>query len=358
MVDPKGWLEAAALRDALLVCQDLLLKQYKELDKRAKSDQSAHFTRAILASGLAFLAIAVALGNVGYRAFWLIKEDTSVSRTLALLEVLAGGLALATVVYGIWAAYHHEWLLNRYKAERLRYAKFHFLTSPDLWVPSRRDKAITQLRDDARDIRHHGLDDVKMWLKIDRPPRPADVPGDTDLSASADAIRELRAYYHDTRLAAQLDYLAAKAEGRSHRRELIAGIPQALFFATAGLILFHFALEVPRMLMLLLEAIGIHSPFLERADIQAPGLGVALILLAVALPALGAMFRTIFAAHEMGRNATRSSAKLKALEGMGASIREEDAPSAILRNLWLCEYVIESDHREWLRLMIDAEWFG
>ena len=197
-----------------------------------------------------------------------------------------------------------------------------------------------------------------MWLKVDRAPRPADLPRDVDLAASAEAIRELRAYYHDTRLAAQLDYLATKAEARSHRAALIGRLPQMLFFATAGLILLHFAFEAPHVLKWLHGPIGSHAAIREEAPSLPGWLAVSLILLAVALPASGAMFRTIFAAREMGRNATRSSAKLKALEEMSASIREEDEPSGILRNLWLCEYVIESDHREWLRLMIDAEWFG
>jgi len=356
MVDPKGWLESEALSDALLTCQDMLLKQYKELDRLAKIDQSKHFSRAVWAAIFALVAIVVALVNVGYRATSPISAGTP-TYVLAVLELLAGGAALVTVAYGIWTAYHHEWLLNRYRAERLRYAKFHFLTSADLWVPSRRDRAIAELRDEARDIRHHGMDDVKMWLKVDRAPRPADLPRDVDLAASAESIRELRAYYHDTRLAAQLDYLAAKAEARSHRAELVGRLPQMLFFATAGLILLHFAFEAPHVLGWLL-AIGSHAAVREEAPSLAGWLTVALVLLAVALPASGAMFRTIFAAREMGRNATRSSAKLKALEEMSASIREEDEPSEILRHLWLCEYVIESDHREWLRLMIDAEWFG
>ena len=352
MVDPKGWLESEVLSDALLTCQDLLLKQYKELDRLAKIDQSKHFSRAVWAAIFALVAIVMALVNVGYRA--ISPNGATPTYVLEVLELLAGGAALVTVAYGIWTAYHHEWLLNRYRAERLRYAKFHFLTSPDLWIPSRRDRAIAGLRDEARDIRHHGMDDVKMWLKVDRAPRPADLPRDVDLAASASGIRELRAYYHDTRLAAQLDYLATKAEARSHRAELVGRLPQMLFFATAGLILLHFAFDAPHVL----GTIGFHPAILKEAPSLPGWLAVSLILLAVALPASGAMFRTIFAAREMGRNATRSSAKLKALEEMSASIREEDEPSGILRNLWLCEYVIESDHREWLRLMIDAEWFG
>jgi hypothetical protein len=30
----------------------------------------------------------------------------------------------------------------------------------------------------------------------------------------------------------------------------------------------------------------------------------------------------------------------------------------IFRLLWQCERIMEVEHREWLRLMIEAEWFG
>ena len=30
----------------------------------------------------------------------------------------------------------------------------------------------------------------------------------------------------------------------------------------------------------------------------------------------------------------------------------------IFRLLWQCERIMEVEHREWLRLMIKAEWFG
>ena len=30
----------------------------------------------------------------------------------------------------------------------------------------------------------------------------------------------------------------------------------------------------------------------------------------------------------------------------------------IYGDLWMCEHVLESERREWLRLMIEAEWFA
>jgi hypothetical protein len=37
---------------------------------------------------------------------------------------------------------------------------------------------------------------------------------------------------------------------------------------------------------------------------------------------------------------------------------EEIDAYAILRDLSCCEHILETEHREWLRLMYEAEWFG
>jgi len=32
--------------------------------------------------------------------------------------------------------------------------------------------------------------------------------------------------------------------------------------------------------------------------------------------------------------------------------------AAVYGDLWMCEHVLEYEQREWLRLMIEAEWFA
>jgi hypothetical protein len=43
---------------------------------------------------------------------------------------------------------------------------------------------------------------------------------------------------------------------------------------------------------------------------------------------------------------------------MAERLQTEANPEAIFRDFWCCEQVLESERREWLRLMMDAEWFG
>jgi RyR domain-containing protein len=334
MVDADRWLDSPKLGEALLHCRSRLLPDYRALDTRALDLQWGHFWFARAVIALATFAILVALLQV----YALLPPPILwLAPSLRALEVAAGVFAMLVVGAGIMTGTHAEWLLCRHKAERLRYAKFRLLTSPDFWSPERRPLAFKEL-DDTRDAinRLDGLG-VRSWLEKDEAPRGPAVSRDARLDVAG--IRVLRDYYHDTRFAAQLAYLAAKARPASEPRSILKRLPQALFFATTGIIILHFALEIFHL-------------------VPEGGPTVALILLAVFLPAAGAAFRSYFMAREMGRNATRSAAKYLALEDMTRPLREDQEPEAILGNLWACEYIIESDHREWLRLMIDAEWFG
>ena len=123
---------------------------------------------------------------------------------------------------------------------------------------------------------------------------------------------------------------------------------------------------------------------------------------AILLPVLAAGIRTYLAAFEFSRNKSRFYAAHKALSDTEKSLVQNtfaavtaepygqrrpesvligpnfgqvivvadndavDANSAkadanaypVLRDLAWCEHLLNAEHREWLRLMYDAEWFG
>jgi hypothetical protein len=86
--------------------------------------------------------------------------------------------------------------------------------------------------------------------------------------------------------------------------------------------------------------------------------GELLIVLAACLPVLGAGIRTLHTASERRRNAIRFQAKYYTLEKLRQELQQETDADAIFRLLSQCERIMEIEHREWLRLMIEAEWFG
>lgn len=63
-------------------------------------------------------------------------------------------------------------------------------------------------------------------------------------------------------------------------------------------------------------------------------------------------------ASERRRNAVPFQAKHYALGQLKKELQRETDPDTIYHLLWQCERIMEAEHREWLRLMIQVEWFG
>jgi hypothetical protein len=81
-------------------------------------------------------------------------------------------------------------------------------------------------------------------------------------------------------------------------------------------------------------------------------------VLAACLPVLGAGIRTLHTASEGRRNAIRFQAKYYTLEKLREELQGVSDADTAFRLLWQCERLMDNEHREWLRLMIEAEWFG
>src|SRR5439155_3729673 len=80
------------------------------------------------------------------------------------------------------------------------------------------------------------------------------------------------------------------------------------------------------------------------------------ILLAAALPVVGAGIRTLRTAYEFARNTSRYRAKAVALDRLDHILEEEKDPTSKVRLLGYSEGLLEFEHHEWCRLMIEAEW--
>jgi hypothetical protein len=79
---------------------------------------------------------------------------------------------------------------------------------------------------------------------------------------------------------------------------------------------------------------------------------------AVALPIVGATIRTYRTAHEFGRNANRFHAVANELRAFRAALGRADGFPEKLRVMEDVERALKNEHRAWIRLMIEAEWFG
>ena len=80
--------------------------------------------------------------------------------------------------------------------------------------------------------------------------------------------------------------------------------------------------------------------------------------MAAVLPVAGIGVRAWSAAFELSRKARSFAAKHRAMESAATRLGDGADPlPVILAHLQSDELFLEQEHREWLRLLLDAEWF-
>ena len=72
--------------------------------------------------------------------------------------------------------------------------------------------------------------------------------------------------------------------------------------------------------------------------------------------ALAALVKILRTSDEYARNTMRFNAVYRALEALGRRLSNAAEMGSILRGIGDVEAVLEDEHREWLRLMIEADW--
>jgi hypothetical protein len=207
---------------------------------------------------------------------------------------------------------------------------------------------VDQLSQEVVDIAAMTRRALDVWVVRDD---VANIPRE---SQTADATRSaLVEYYLVKRLNQQITYFAQAGRNIGWQRYTYH-LPALCFFASVLLALTHFALAI-------YEQGGNHNQSLAQ-HMDRPQdhsfVGELLIVLAACLPVLGAGIRTLHTASERRRNAIRFQAKYYTLEKLRQELQQETDADAIFRLLSQCERIMEIEHREWLRLMIEAEWFG
>jgi hypothetical protein len=292
------------------------------------------------------IAVAAFVGLLGLTLpLWLPLVSHPDFRTPAGEFALAA-IALFAVVYGIWTGAQRDWILNRSKAERLRQLKYRFLALPALWTTNdeARARCEEEFQDEVRTVAAMTFEALHGWPRAQLGSLSR-LTGDAKLEDARGALDQLRRYYREMRLWNQITYFSEGAEPRSAPIRLTRILPASIFFLASIIVGLHVTLDL-----------GMH--FAKVPHESRVLVGVPLLFLAVGLPALGAALRTWRLSQEFDRNALRSQATAAALVAFAERLRGEPAAAELLRTLGDCEDIFDSDHREWLRLMIEAEWFG
>jgi hypothetical protein len=335
---------------------------YQSADRIARKSQLWHSRVVVFAAMLGAAAVLAALwqlaGNAEgqWGAFWEF--------------IFAVGSALA-VALGIIAACHQKWIRERFRAEQCRFIKFDYLLHPQRWHGADQDAKHESLQrpltilEEAKS-RHW----LHKWIRREVEVFDDVAPGSSHLPA--ETADELVSYYSANRLDYQLRYFERQA-GVRERKEFSWILPPLLFGISVGIVCVHFALEM------LHGSKAVEAS--QKASAPAPSestsktahessdsiashtdshfdLGRLLVVLAIALPIVGAAIRTYRTAHEFGRNANRFHAVANELRAFRAALsRAKEFPEK-LRVMEDVETALKNEHRAWVRLMIEAEWFG
>ena len=327
------------LSDILTSCHKILFRRYQKSDKAAIRHQKYHKRLTIIAAVCG--AIAVLFAIIQLSGFFLFPWPMWV-------EVLAALITFVAVVLGIEQARHPRWLLERHKAERCRFLKFRALIDPALWTEG---AGITpnweqQLRDKIHEIKRltrkslHGL---LMHEVSDMP------PGLSQCIVTEEKLKALVNYFQEKRIHCQMTYFDNRAKSSKKINKYTQNLPPLLFFFSILAVFSHFVIDI----------------FFKSVH-KMHTIGIILIALAASFPVIGAGIRTLRSAHEFARLASLFRAKHNALkrirdaldELMNEKIAVKNKTEQVLHTLWQCEQFLEDEHYEWLRLMLEAEWYG
>jgi hypothetical protein len=327
------------LARGLALCAHVIEPEFRAADARAMQAQKIYFRFAYWAAWLGSLATFVAilqLSRLGEGRL-LAYSKWMGERLLPDSEVALAFLAVAVALAGLGGRRQQKWFLERYQAERLRLLKFHVLTRAALWpdhptAPSDYDQHVAA---EVTEIATSAYSALECWVSGGTTPSVLAAPQLTPAE-----WQEFRAYYQRKRLFKQAEYFVARMRRNLKKNDKTRIWPSVLFFGSVAFVLAHFFVDkVP--------GVGPEATMARLA-----------LLLAAALPAFGAVIRASRGVLEYARNASRCESTHHVLMKLEARLRDAGDCAAVCREIGFCEQVLESDLREWLRLMVESEWFG
>jgi hypothetical protein len=160
----------------------------------------------------------------------------------------------------------------------------------------------------------------------------------------------LTIYYRIKRLDFQANYFKTRHDTYARQTGGWRHLNLPLFLASVFFVLAHFAAEFWDHH---LQSVG--DPHGAQVWYN---IAIWCVVLAAVLPVLGIGVRAWFAAFELPRSASLFAAKHRALVRASAHLQEDSTDiAATLRHMAQSEHFLEHEHREWLRLLSDSEWF-
>ncbi|MCU1227197.1 MAG: hypothetical protein JWO97_81 [Acidobacteria bacterium] len=314
------------LREPLQWLGETVGAQWRAADAAAMSSRERHRKVSAIAIITSTAAVVMAIFQLA------VKETfpgwTAIPRTI---EAIAIACALLAVSLGLLVKFDRKWIGKRHLAERLRMLKFRaveqlFCLSPDAW-----QEWVTK---ELKNL--EGADDyraVKAWADS-ADPWPEATPVIDRLSDSSRRASML--HYRIKRLEFQARYFDERHTRYEKQTAAWRRLTLPLFLYSVLCVLLHFIFD------------ALHF---ESAAIW-------FVAMAAAIPAIGGGMKAWLAAFELPRSASLYAAKHAVLVH-AADLIAKDAGNlqSTQSHMAQIESSLEGEHREWIRLLRETEWF-
>jgi hypothetical protein len=379
--DPERW---RSLDPLLRDCELTVGQSYRKSDFVSRRYQIKRRSVVSTAATCGMLAVLFAITQLAYP-----QLPQSVQSSLYWVkhgEILAAiAAAVAVVVFGLRAALPTRWLLERERTERYRSLKFCYLIHPKIWGDAKPEVRLRWLRTQIAGIEALDKEELENWAKGEETSEaePIEIPAGVD----SETLTQLLDYYKEKRLRWQRDYFDYQASRRLFWESRTKHVPALFFFLSILAAMAHFLWDVnwreiwscigpeiwsckwPELGGTLLEMDGEGGPHPETQgensaqsthndQLTHHEVTIILIMFAASLPVIGAAIRTLRTAHEFGRNTLRFEATSNELNQLSGKLQDSPDQRSQLEIFQRVENVLEAERREWMRLMIDAEWYG
>ena len=368
MVDTPEELAACApeVRELLVECQPLG-EYFDTANNLAVKHFKVHWWVVVLAAFSGMLAVLFAMVQLeGEQILTLSSSEIEV------MEIIAALLAFFCVLLGSWAAFDRRWRMNRFLAEQCRLIKFDYLLHAGHWLSRTKEDRSKYLKNLIEELGRQTPGSPKRWvlrkfnLLLGQRPKVG--------SLTPPVLTSLKDYYVTKRLSWQKGYFNKEATRRHTWEKWTKHIAPLCFYLSVGAACAHFVWEIAHHIgqrpavnekvrpdkqgIVVAAPADEEKPQAEVETHRPDKVSLRLLLAAACLPVFGAAWRTFRGANEFGRNTNRYIAMDAELDELKTQLEQADAPADALESLWHIERALDSEHRSWTRLMIEAEWFG
>lgn len=328
-----------SLEEAIRFFDEAVKPPYKEADDRAVSHQKKHKMLAKVAIVGGGFAICFAILQLA------IKQSVPAWTVMVgWLEGFAVVIGLVAAAVGLKAKFDYQWFIQRHIAERLRMVKFQALGQTEFWG-GQTGEWQDRVRGMVAEIKAiSDIKTVKAWATEGSAapvePPPPNCPADR-IATAAIAI-----YYRRKRVDFQAAYFKKQSEKLVKGNAVLHHAALPLFLASIGAVALHFAADY-------IAAQTHEHPARQAWELT----GVWALAFAALFPVLGFIARQWLGAFEGPRSAHLFQAKHRALGKSSENLGLHRADCVkTMHEIAHVEHFLEHEHREWLRLLLAAEW--